>query len=504
MLATVAQTLSKLETPPVDWVALAPILALFCGALVLLLITAVVPQRLPVWVSAGVTVLAAAVSLGFSVHMWNRVSSEGALVTIGGSVVIDGMAIFAFGAMAVSVALCALLLADFVDRDGLEAVEINSLMLLSACGGLIMASANDLLVLFLGVEILSIAVYVLAASYRRKLASSEAGMKYFLLGSFASALLLYGIALAYGATGSFRYDRIATFLAGTVLTSEFLVIAAVGLLIVGLAFKIGAVPFHSWVPDVYQGSPTPVVSYMASVVKIAAFVALLRVLTGAFAAERDRWQLVIGLLAAASLLFGSLLAIVQSDVKRTLAYSSISHVGFMLAGVYVGTAMGSAAVLNYVAVYSLMAIGAFGVISVVSGRGDSATGLDAIEGLGRRNPAVALAMTILLLAQAGVPFTGGFMAKFGVIRAVTEGSYWWLAVLAMLSAVVSAYLYLRIIGAMYFGGGDSDSGSFEPVDTPLASTVAIWACVGGVVLLGVLPGLLSVLAADATIFSPLG
>ena len=291
---------------------------------------------------------------------------------------------------------------------------------------------------------------------------------------------------------------------GTVLTSEFLVIAAVGLLIVGLAFKIGAVPFHSWVPDVYQGSPTPVVSYMASVVKIAAFVALLRVLTGAFAAERDRWQLVIGLLAAASLLFGSLLAIVQTDVKRTLAYSSISHVGFMLAGVYVGTAMGSAAVLNYVAVYSLMAIGAFGVISVVSGRGDSATGLDAIEGLGRRNPAVALAMTILLLAQAGVPFTGGFMAKFGVIRAVTEGSYWWLAVLAMLSAVVSAYLYLRIIGAMYFGGDDSDTGSLEPVDTPLASMVAIWACVGGVVLLGILPGLLSALAADATIFSPLG
>ena len=495
---------AALDLPKADWAAVAPMIALFSGAMVLLLVTTIVPGKLHRSVWTAISVLASLVSVGLSAHLWNRVSEDGAISTLGGAVIVDGMAIFVFVIVALSVLLTALLLDDYLDRERLEPVETLGLLLMSGTGGMVMAAANDLIVLFLGIEILSIAVYVLAASHRRRISSTEAGMKYFLLGSFASAILLYGMALTYGATGSFRLDSIASFLADTVLESRFMLIGGMALILVGLAFKIGAAPFHAWTPDVYQGSPTPIVAYMASAVKVVAFAAILRVFVRGFASQTDDWRVVVGVLAVASLVIGSALAIVQNNVKRTLAYSSIGHVGFILAGVYAASATGSAAVLNYLAIYSLMAIGSFGVLSLTGSDGDGHHTLDSLAGLGRRRPALALAFTILLLAQAGVPFTGGFMAKFGIIKAVTDGNHWWLAIAAMLGAVVSAFLYLRVVGAMYFGEASGDDAEAADVATPTLSMVAIWACTAAVVLIGVVPGILSGLANDATLFSILG
>ncbi|MDE0580274.1 MAG: NADH-quinone oxidoreductase subunit N, partial [bacterium] len=314
-----------------------------------------------------------------------------------------------------------------------------------------------LIVLFLGLEILSLAVYVLVAMHLRRAESQEAGIKYFVLGAFASAFLLYGIALVYGATGSLNLIDIEGILANKDLSDNGLLLAGMGMLLVGFGFKVAAVPFHAWTPDVYQGAPSPVVSYMAAGVKAAAFAALLRVFFAGFGPVADEWQPVVFGLAVASLAVGSMLAIVQNDVKRILAYSSISHAGFILVGVQAATDDGAASVLFYLGAYAAMAIGSFAVVTVVSGPGDEGTGIDSLRGLASRRPLLAVAFTVLLLSQAGIPFTAGFWAKFEVISAAVDARSFWLAVIAMLAAVVAAFLYLRIVVAMFLDAPDPDA-----------------------------------------------
>ena len=274
-------------------------------------------------------------------------------------------------------------------------------------------------------------------------------MKYFILSAFSSALFLYGIALIYGATGSTNLDEIGTFLAQNVATSGVL-LAGMGLLLVGFGFKVAAVPFHTWAPDVYQGAPSPVSGFMAAAAKVAAFAGMLRVFMTALSTLRLDWQPLVAALAVLSLVVGAVMAAVQTDVKRMMAYSSISHAGFMLVGLQAGTAKGVASTLTYVAIYSFMLLGAFAVITVAGGpSGDVAQSVSDYRGLAKRRPGLALLFTIFLLAQAGVPLTGGFIAKFSVIAAAVEAKSYALAVIAMLSAVIAAFLYLRIVLAMY-------------------------------------------------------
>jgi NADH-quinone oxidoreductase subunit N len=501
LLAFVNQPLpvepTPVETPLVDWWALGPVLALIGGALVLMLLTTFVRSHLFPGAFALVTSLAALTAIGLAVKLWLDVQDEdkGPYSTLDGAVGVDGFSVFATIVLAAGVVLAALLIDGYLRREGLDGVEGYALLLLSASGGVVMAQANDLIVLFLGLEILSIAVYVLAALHLRRVTSQEAGLKYFILGGFASAFLLYGIALLYGGTGTTNLTTIMGLFSTSVLANEGLVLAGLALVLVGLGFKVSAVPFHFWTPDVYQGAPTPMVAWMAGGVKVAAFAGLIRVFVVGFQAYSVDWQPLIYGLAVATLLVGSVLAVVQTNVKRMLAYSSISHAGYVLVAVQAASDDGVQAALFYLAAYTFMVAGTFGVVTLVGREGDGHHMLDDYRGLGRERPLLALTLTLFLFAQAGVPLTSGFFAKFYVITAAVDAGSWPLAVVSMLAAVIAAFLYLRIIVAMYMG---DDEAPVEPqVALPVGATLALTLCLIVTIGVGVWPGLVSGWAEDA-------
>jgi NADH-quinone oxidoreductase subunit N len=406
----------------------------------------------------------------------------------------DRFGLLALIAVCVAVVFTSMTTSDAV--DGIDSLEPYSLILTAALGAAVMVTANDLVVSFLGIEILSISLYVLAASDRRRSASQEAGLKYFVLGGFSSAFLLYGIALVYGTTGQTSLNGVATVLSSeiTVPRNDAMLLAGVALLLVGFAFKVSLVPFHSWTPDVYHGAPTHVTGFMASLGKIAAVVAIVRLFVVAFPSRADDWRPAAFVLAVLTLVVGSVLAIVQTDVKRMLAYSSVSHAGFMLVGLEAAGHLGSASAsdgvssaLVYVALYSVLAVGSFAAVSVVShgttGAAGAGASLEAFNGLAKTNPVFALGFTVLLLAQAGVPLTSGFVAKFGVIRAAVSTESYVLAVLAMVSAVIAAYLYLRIMVSMWLAEPSSNA----PPSVTLVGRVTLAAAVAITLVLGVLP-----------------
>ncbi|HKY15717.1 MAG TPA: NADH-quinone oxidoreductase subunit N [Microthrixaceae bacterium] len=504
MLATVAQqaqdTQDTLAIPSVDAVALLPQLILMVGGLLLLTIVSLVKGRMPKSATTLYTVAIASASLISTIPLWHRVQNpaEGPTSLMAGAVGLDGFSLFVTWVICIGVALAALLGDGYLRREGLDGPEFYVLLLLSAAGGVTMASANDLIVMFIGLEALSLAAYVLAAMHARRIASQEAGMKYFVLGAFASAFLLYGIALTYGATGSTNLAKIQQFLSDSVLTQDGMLLAGLALMLVGFGFKVAAVPFHSWTPDVYEGSPSPTTAFMASVVKAAAFAGLIRVFVVTFPSYAVQWRPAVYALAAASLVVGAVLAVVQSNVKRMLAYSSINHAGFILLGVQAATATGTSAALFYLLAYTFMVVGSFGVVSLVGrGGGPDRHHLSSYRGLAKRQPVLALAFTLFLLASAGAPFTAGFLAKFGVIGAVVERENWSLAAIAMLSAVISTYLYLRIVGTMYFSGDEDDALERPKVRVNPAARVALTVAVAGTLALGIIPGPFADLAQDA-------
>ncbi len=490
-----------IRTPAVEWSALAPILILGGGAILLLVVAALAPRRSRVGWHAIVTIAIAGAAIASVVPLWQRVHDDGPFSVVAASVGVDGFSLFLTVVICTSVVIASLLTDGYLRREDLEGAEPYVLMLLSACGGLIMASANDLIVMFLGLEVLSIAVYVLAGMHLRRARSGEAAIKYFVLGAFSSAFFLYGVAMVYGATGSTNMVKIADFLARNALADSGLLVAGFALLLVGFGFKVAAVPFHSWTPDVYQGSPTPIVAYMASGVKAAGFAGLLRVFVVTFGDYRLDWQPIVYWVAVLTLLVGAVLAVVQTDVKRMMAYSSINHAGFILVGVQAATNRGVSAALFYLAAYTFMVGGTFGVLTLVGRRGDGHHRLEDYAGLGKREPLLALALVVFLLAQAGTPLTSGFLAKFYVIDAAIESRSFWLALVAMLSAVISAFLYLRIILAMY-GSGDDDapaSASAVPrLRVPAAAAIALVVAVVATIGIGLVPDPLTRTARDAT------
>ncbi|MEY2432980.1 MAG: NADH-quinone oxidoreductase subunit [Acidimicrobiaceae bacterium] len=518
MLAALAQSGSdvalKIATPQVAWKALAPVLVLIVGATLILGAEAMSRKLSRSSAFAVATIVTALAAMGAAVPLWREVTDpqQGPFTAMKGAIAVDGFSVFFAFLVCAAVVLAALLADGYLRREGLDVAELYVLILLSASGGLIMAMANDLIVMFLGLEILSIAAYVLAAMHLRRTQSQEAGMKYFVLGAFSSAFFLYGIALVYGATGSTNLARVADF--GRVrVTGEngiaytltdhpsALLLAGFALLLVGFGFKIAAVPFHSWTPDVYQGSPTPVVAFMASAVKAAGFAGLLRVFVVAFGGYRTDWQPYIYALAVATMLVGSVLAVVQTDVKRMLAYSSINHAGFILVGVQAGTADGLSGALFYLTAYTFMVVGSFGVVTLVSRRGDSHTTLDDYRGLSRREPLLAFVFAVFLFAQAGVPLTSGFFAKFYVLTAAVNAHSWPLAITAMVSAVIAAFLYLRITVSMYMTDDDEEAAE-QPVrrqrlPVPMGAGIALAVSFAVTLFVGFLPGSLADTSADA-------
>ena len=436
-----------LAIPHISYISVLPELIAMGAPMVMLLWSATTRSGGPGrW--TAFTVVASVAAFLASVEIWVKVGTH-PYTAVAGAILVDRFSAFLSGIFAVAMGLFALLAHDWAVREDESGPELPALGMLSASGAMLMAAAGDLVVVFLGLEIMSIALYVMAAMNRRRLASGEAALKYFVLGAFSSAIFLYGIALTYGATGTTNIARIASYLASNVVVSNGVLLAGMAMLIVGLGFKVAAVPFHTWSPDVYQGSPSPVTAFMSAVAKAAGFAALVRVLMEAMGTLRLDWQPAIYVLAVLSLVVGGILTVVQRDVKRMLAYSSISHAGFVLAALQSASAAGRSALAYYVAAYTLMIIGSFAVAGHVGGPGDRSQDLSSYRGLSSRHPAVGFAFTILLLGQAGAPFTTGFLAKFYVVSAAVGNGSYTLAVVAMLSAVVTAFFYLRIVLGLY-------------------------------------------------------
>ena len=444
-LCTVANSLHI----SVAYRSIAPMIILAVGALVLLAVSAVLPKRPRTGLYPALTAAIGGLALLAAVLQWFDGAAKTGTVEIGGQVLYDRFSVLLLILISIAVILSSLAADSYLRREGLDGVEAYVLMLMSATGAMLMAESGGLIMLFLGLEIMSIALYVMAAYHRRRAQSGEAGLKYFILGSFSSAVFLYGIALVYGATGSTQFSQIAAYLAGNVPANAGVLLGGMALLIVGLGFKVAAVPFHFWTPDVYQGSPTPFTGYMAAVAKAAGFAGLLRVLTQALGTQQANWRPIVWLLAVLSLVVGSVMAIAQRDLKRMLAYSSISQAGYVLLGVQAATAEGSSAALFYLFTYTFIVIGTFAVVDIVQGRGETRNDLGAMRGLGRRNPLLAAARLVLLLAHAGVPLTSGFLAKFYVIQAAIEQGQYYLAVIAMVAAAIAAFFYLRVGLLMY-------------------------------------------------------
>ena len=435
---------------PVSYRSVLPLILLFGGALIILLLVAVLPRRRYPGLWAGVTVAIGLATMIDGLVQWaNLDKSANVTITMAGQIFYDHFSAFFVILFGAATVLGGLTSDGYLNREGLDGPEPYVFLMICSAGAVLMAQAAGLISLFLGLEVLSISLYVLSGYHHRRPASGEAALKYFVLGSFSSAVFIYGAALVYGATGSTQYVEIYTFLTSSVLIHNGVLLAGMGLLIVGLGFKVAAVPFHFWAPDVYQGAPTPFVGYMAAVAKAAGFAALVRVLMLAFPTQVSNWRPIIWVLATASVLLGGVLAIVQSDLKRMLAYSSISQAGYVLIGLQDGTSAGVQAVAFYVFTYAFMVIGTFAIVAILQGRGEARNDLSAVRGLSARSPWLASAMLVLLLGQAGIPLTSGFLAKWVVIEAVVSKGQYALGIIGMLGAAIAAFPYLRVALMMY-------------------------------------------------------
>ncbi len=481
---------ATLDGPSIPWVELIPILSLLAGTCFLLLVGSLVPT----WPRRGyawVTGISTTVALVANVVKWNNLYYNKGETFFADVIAIDRFSVLASITICLAVIFGALMMSAYLVRMNADGPELYALLLTSAIGALVMVAANELIVLFLGLEILSLSLYLLAASNRDREQSQESGLKYFILGGFSSAFFLYGVALIFGSTGSTKISEIGEVLSGNISigNSDAMLLVGIGMLLVGLGFKVSAAPFHVWTPDVYEGAPTPVTAFMASAGKVAAFAALIRILSVGLEQRVDDWRPVVWALAILTVFTGSILAVVQTNVKRMLAYSSISHAGFILVGVEAAGHMGSDGVatsMNYLAIYTVLVMGSFAIVLALSGNTDGETNLSDFKGLAKRRPALALAFTVLLFAQAGVPLTAGFVSKFAVIKSSVEANSYVLAIAAMVAAVIGAYLYLRIAVSMWLEEPASDS----EISVDPAVVIVIVVSVAAALIVGFFPELL--------------
>jgi len=397
--------------------------------------------------------------------------------------VADQMAAVLKVSLLISVGVLMVYSRDYMVIRKLFTGEFVLLMLFATLGMMVMVSANHFVLLYLGLEILALSTYTMVALNRDSAVSTEAAMKYFILGALASGLLLYGMSMIYGGTGSLDVATIAKTIEFSRANDPLITFGLV-FVVAGLAFKLGAVPFHMWVPDVYEGAPTPITLFIASASKIAAFGFMIRILADALGGGSSDWQGMLVILAVASLAVGNIIAIAQTNLKRMLAYSTISHMGFLLLGILAGTNSGYAASMFYIISYALMSLGAFGIIMLLSREGFEAENLDDLKGLNERSPWVAFLMLVMMFSMAGIPPFVGFFAKLSVLEAVLNVGYTWLVVYAVLMSVIGAFYYLRVVKLMYFDA---------PLDnSPIVAGQAMRAVLGvnafTVLLLGLLPG----------------
>jgi NADH-quinone oxidoreductase subunit N len=483
---------ATLPTPELVFEPLLPELALVAFAIIGLLYEAF-SRRSDAIVHLSIGLVGVALSAATAVWLWDW---DGPPTVLGNMVAADRFAVLARLVLLVVAAFGLLLGHQYFRRSGDEPRgEYAPLLLFATSGMTLIVASADLIVVFLALEILSLSLYVLTGLTGRR-AANEAAMKYFLLGAFSSAFFLYGVAMAYGATGTTKIAALANGLAGG--GEKALALLGFAMLAVGFGFKISAAPFHMWTPDVYQGAPTAVTAYMSAATKVAAFAALIRVLDVAFQALAWDWAPLVWALAAISVVVGSVLAIAQTNVKRMLAYSSIAHAGFILTGLTAPGSTGIRAAMFYLVAYAAMTVGSFATVMVVSGRGEERERLEDYAGLGRTNPLAAGLMTLFLLSLAGIPPTAGFIAKVSVFSAAIDAGYWDLVLIGVLASVAAAFFYLRVIVLMYMQ---------EPADEPVperptglaAPVLAVAAA--ATLALGVFPGLIVGVIREASVLT---
>jgi len=432
-------------------------------------------ERMPIAGLGAVGLIGAAIA---TVLLWNHDTSSF------GVVVADNFGLFVTGILIVVGLLTLAFSGPTIERERLPGGEYYALMLFALAGMMLMATATDLVVIFLALEVLSLAVYVLTGIRRDSPASAEAALKYFLLGAFSSAFFLYGIALTYGLAGSTRLDRIGSLIAAQALSPTPMQLLALGLLLVGFAFKVSAVPFHMWTPDAYEGAPPAVTGFMSTGVKAAAFAAFVRVFLAAFDPLQHEWWIVLWLIAAATMIVGTVVGVAQSSVKRMLAYSSIAHGGYLLVALLSANDVGKGAVLFYLLAYAVTNLGAFGVIAVLEHEDAANDHVRDYAGLADEHPVLAALMTVFLLSLGGFPPLAGFIAKWYVFSAAVKAGYTGLAIIGVLTSVVSVFFYLRIVVMMYMTPREA------PVRVPSLPRVAGLALVVSAILvfyLGILP-----------------
>ena len=404
----------------------------------------------------------------------------------GGMLMVDGFATF-FRVLVLVVGILTILPSyRFLARQDAETSEYHALLIFSIAGQCMMAAANDLIIVFIGLEISSIASYVLAGYFRDDKRSNEAALKYFLLGSFATAFFLYGVALIYGSTGSVNLTSVRAVISGQNAPSPVFLGVAAALMFVGLGFKVSAAPFQIWAPDVYQGAPTPVAAFLSAGPKAAAFAVFLRIFMTAFEPIGGMWEPLVWGSALLSMTIGNFAALMQTNIKRMLAYSSIAHAGYVLVALTARSQVGTAAAMFYLAAYALMNIGAFAVVSYLSGRGERYQNIEDFSGLAQKQPLTAAMFSIFLLSLIGVPLTGGFFGKFYIFKAALESHLVWLTVLGLLNSAVAAYYYLRILVMMYMREPGEAVDNAEPLSPGLRAALILPAL--GTLLLGIFPG----------------
>ncbi|MEO7134050.1 MAG: NADH-quinone oxidoreductase subunit N [Vicinamibacterales bacterium] len=401
-----------------------------------------------------------------------------------GAVTADNFGLFVNLVIVVVGMLTVMFSAQTVERDRLPAGEYYAMLMFAIFGMMLMGQATDLLVIFLALETMSIAVYILTGIRRDQQQSTEAAFKYFLLGAFASSFFLYGIAFLYGVTGTTNIERMSTAIAAQSMSGNPMILLGTGLLIVGFAFKIAAVPFHMWSPDAYEGAPTVVTGFMSTGVKAAAIAAFVRVFLKGLDPMIADWAPVLWWIAAATMIVGTVVGVAQTSLKRMLAYSSIAHGGYLLAGLVAGNDVGKAAILFYLAAYALTNLGAFGVIAILGSRERANDDLRDYAGLSHSHPALAALMTFFLLSLGGFPPTAGFIAKWYVFSAAVGSGYYGLAIIGVLSSVVSVFFYLRIVVMMYMTERDARP---VPAAVPALAMAGLIISLIGVLYLGVLP-----------------
>jgi NADH-quinone oxidoreductase subunit N len=480
--------------PSFHLTSIGPWLSLTVTAILILVLDALSPKGGRKVCFSWVALAGLAVAALQTIGLWGQRGTDFA-----GMVYLDNYAFFFYLIFILGAALTVLISRAYLEDYGKNLGEYYALVLFATLGMMLMAAGAHLIMIFLGLEVMSIAVYVLAGLFREDVRSNEAALKYLILGSFSSAFLLFGMAMLYGAAGGTLFLNDLPQRLGADPAMQPLILLAIGLLIVGFGFKVASVPFHMWTPDVYEGAPTSVTAFMAVAVKAAAFAAFARVFFLAFPALKVDWNMLLWVLAVATMTVGNVAAIAQTNIKRMLAYSSIAHAGYLLVALVAANQLGAMSLLYYLLAYTLMNVGAFGVVILVGRQKDSYLNIYDYSGLAFQHPALAACMALFMFALAGIPPTAGFVGKFYIFSAAVQAGYIWLAIIGVMNSLVSVFYYLRITVLMYMKPAEADLGpvAFSPAQTAVVALTA-----AGVLFIGIFPGFIYNLAMNSVKIFP--